>query len=69
VQVIDDQNMTTGLSLSEQLYTARGSQSAGISQMAARALNINGDNTGDATFLFEVKSHIKNMRYIFRKIF
>lgn len=33
---IEQQNRTTGLGLGEQLYTARGSQSAGISQLTAR---------------------------------
>jgi hypothetical protein len=37
--------------------------------MAARALNIYQDESGEATFLFEAKSYVKNIRIVFRKLF
>ena len=51
VEEINFQNLTTALSLSEQLYTARGSQSAGQGSMVAETVNVKGNS--EKTFLLE----------------
>jgi hypothetical protein len=51
VEKIDFQNLTTALSLTEQLYTARGSQSAGQGSMVAKMINVEGNS--EKTFLLE----------------
>ena len=48
---IKNQNKTTGLSLSEQLYTPRGSQALGIGAKYERLLNLNAEEW-DSTFLW-----------------
>lgn len=67
VEEIDFQNMTTALSLTEQLYTARGSQSAGQGSMLAERINVKGDS--EKTFLLEQTSPIRSVRYQLRSLF
>ena len=67
VQEIDYQNITTALTLTEQLYTARGSQSAGQGSMVAEMMNVKDDS--DKTFLLETVSPIRSLRYQLRSLF
>lgn len=67
VQEIDYHNMTTALDLTEQLYTARGSQSAGQGSMVAEIINVKGDS--DKTFLLEQVSPFRSLRYELRSLF
>jgi len=59
--------MTTALTLTEQLYTARGSQSAGQGSMVAEMMNVKDDS--DKTFLLETVSPIRSLRYQLRSLF